>query len=217
MSATATKLFAPLLDRARDAIAAGDAHYRQAAELIAKAQAAGATQQQIAAGVGRSRRWLKYLLQWRKGGYQGAVFDKSNRSRQRGSQTAHTKKSKPPPTAEQKAKAAERERRSERQHKERLERERTKQRQQEQRSDERMAADRARAAAYEAMNRPAGGHTLPAADRRILVSCLEQVVGSDNEGVRENARQHTARLLKKIGLRFEDLIIPAAQQKERAA
>ena len=70
-----------LLDKARDAIALGESSYRKAAELIVQAQEADATQQQIAKRLGKSRAWVTYLLAWRKSGYQGSAFERSNRAR----------------------------------------------------------------------------------------------------------------------------------------
>jgi predicted transcriptional regulator len=63
-----------LLDKSKRAITVGDKGYRAAAELIAKAQDAGATQQQIAEHVGCSQPWVSQLLSWRKGGYKGGAL-----------------------------------------------------------------------------------------------------------------------------------------------
>lgn len=70
-----------LLDKAKDAIEAGESSLRKAAELIAKAQQAGATQKQISERVGKSRAWVTFVMAWRKGGYQGGAFDRSHKSR----------------------------------------------------------------------------------------------------------------------------------------
>lgn len=70
-----------LLDKAKRAVAAGESHLRKAAELIAQAQDTGATQQQIAKGVGRSQPWVAQLLQWRKSGFKGGAFERSHKAR----------------------------------------------------------------------------------------------------------------------------------------
>lgn len=83
-----------LLGRAKDAVAAGESSLRKAAELIAQAQAAGATQKQITKRLGKSRSWVTFLLAWRKGGYKGGAFDRSNRARV----SSPTRQSKPTTT-----------------------------------------------------------------------------------------------------------------------
>lgn len=94
---------ASLLDKAKDAIAAGDTGYRKAAELIAQAQESGATQRQVADGVGRSQSWISRLLQWRKDDYSGGAFDRSHKTRMR---PAHNPKSRTSPASKPKAKPA---------------------------------------------------------------------------------------------------------------
>jgi hypothetical protein len=96
-----------LLDKAKDAIAAGESSYRKAADLIAQAQESGATQKQIAERLGRSRAWITFLLAWRKSGYRGSAFERSNRARV-SSQTRQCKPERataPPTTVEQVAKS----------------------------------------------------------------------------------------------------------------
>lgn len=70
-----------LLDKAKDAIAAGESSLRKAAELIAQAQDAGAKQRQIAKRVGKSQSWVHQLLAWRKAGYSGGAFERSHKAR----------------------------------------------------------------------------------------------------------------------------------------
>jgi site-specific recombinase XerC len=62
-----------LLDRAKRAVAAGESSLRKAAELIAQAHAAGASQKQITERLSKSRSWVTFLLAWHKGGYQGSA------------------------------------------------------------------------------------------------------------------------------------------------
>ncbi len=70
-----------LLDKAKRAIADGESSLRKAAELIAQAQDEGAKQKQICKRLGKSRSWVTFLMAWRKGGYVGGAFDKSNKAR----------------------------------------------------------------------------------------------------------------------------------------
>ena len=58
------------LERAKTAIAAGEGYLRKAAEEMALAQSLGASQREIADGVGKSAAWVNRLLQWRQSGYQ---------------------------------------------------------------------------------------------------------------------------------------------------
>src|ERR1700749_4806918 len=83
-----------LLDRAKGAIAAGESHLRKAAELIAQAQDAGATQRQIAKRTGKSQSWISQLMAWRKGGYKGGAFERSHKARtiSRANQTKPTRR-----------------------------------------------------------------------------------------------------------------------------
>src|SRR5258708_5463103 len=96
-----------LLDKAKDAIAAGESSYRKAADLIAQAQESGATQKQIAERLGKSRAWVTFLLAWRKGGCRGGAFERSHRARvsSRARQSKPERATAPPTTPEQIAKA----------------------------------------------------------------------------------------------------------------
>ena len=72
---------AKLHDKARRAIAAGEGSFRQAAEYLAEARKQGATQRQSAKAIGKSPSWVNQLLAWRKSGYKGGAFERSNNSR----------------------------------------------------------------------------------------------------------------------------------------
>jgi hypothetical protein len=80
-----------LLNRAKNVIVSGESSLctslREAAELIAAAQAQGASQRKIADAVGKSAAWVNRLLRWRLGGYSdGTPFgSQSKASRQRAS------------------------------------------------------------------------------------------------------------------------------------
>jgi hypothetical protein len=68
-------------DKARRAIAAGEHRLREAAECLAEARKRGATLRQSAKAIGRSPAWVNQLLAWRKSGYKGGAFERSNKSR----------------------------------------------------------------------------------------------------------------------------------------
>lgn len=67
-----------LISRAKHHIGTGEASrrtsFRAAAEDIARACDQGATQREVAKGVGKSATWVNRLLKWREGGYVGAPF-----------------------------------------------------------------------------------------------------------------------------------------------
>jgi hypothetical protein len=85
---------AKLLTEAKRAIAAGESHLRKAAELIAQAQDAGATQRASAKAIGKSQSWISQLLAWRKSGYKGGAFERSHKARtiSRANQTKPTRR-----------------------------------------------------------------------------------------------------------------------------
>ena len=58
------------LSHAKRDIAAGTASFCSAANHIAAAIAAGATQAEAAAKVGKSQPWVSRLLKWRDGGFK---------------------------------------------------------------------------------------------------------------------------------------------------
>jgi hypothetical protein len=63
---------ADLLQRARDAIDAGEQRLREAAEGLGLAhELHGASQAEMARAIGKSEAWVSYLLQWRRSGYKG--------------------------------------------------------------------------------------------------------------------------------------------------
>jgi len=70
-----------LHDQARSAAAADEAKLCDAAELLAGSQKLGATQRQSAKAIRKSQQWVSQLLPWRKSGYKGGAFDRSDRAR----------------------------------------------------------------------------------------------------------------------------------------
>src|SRR5205823_11780861 len=72
MSATVAQLHA----KAKLAISAGEARFREAAEHLAAARTLGASQRQSAKAIGTSQFCVSRLLQWRDGGCKGSPFEK---------------------------------------------------------------------------------------------------------------------------------------------
>jgi hypothetical protein len=65
---------AELLSRAKTQIESCETSLRAAAEDIARAYEQGATQREVAQGVGKSPAWVNRLLRWRSSGYEGTAF-----------------------------------------------------------------------------------------------------------------------------------------------
>jgi hypothetical protein len=65
---------AELLSRAKTQIESCETSLRAAAEDIARAYEQGATQREVAQGVGKSPAWVNRLLKWRSSGYEGTAF-----------------------------------------------------------------------------------------------------------------------------------------------
>jgi hypothetical protein len=63
------------LKAAKADIAAGTASFRSAAQHVAAAIKAGATQTQAADALGKSQPWVSRLLKWREAGFPGNPFD----------------------------------------------------------------------------------------------------------------------------------------------
>jgi len=63
-----------LLSRAKRSIDSCETPLRAAAEDIARAYEQGATQRELAEGVGKSPAWVNRLLKWRSSGYEGTAF-----------------------------------------------------------------------------------------------------------------------------------------------
>jgi hypothetical protein len=72
---------AKLHDKARRAVQAGEQKFREAAECLAAAKKLGATQRQSAKAINKSPSWVNQLLAWRKSGYKGGAFERSNKNR----------------------------------------------------------------------------------------------------------------------------------------
>jgi len=63
-----------LISRAKRNIGSSETSLRAAAEDIARVYDQGATQREVAEGVGKSPAWVNRLLKWRSSGYEGTPF-----------------------------------------------------------------------------------------------------------------------------------------------
>jgi len=98
MTATIDRLHA----RAKRAIRAGEASFREAADHLAEARKLGATQRQSAKAVGMSPAWVNLLLKWRDGGCKASPFGpmaEAKRQRERERAVVQSAKQPQRPTA----------------------------------------------------------------------------------------------------------------------
>src|SRR5215470_1132667 len=67
--------------KAKRAISAGEAHFREAADCLARARELGATHRASAKAIGKSAAWVCRLLQWRERGYSETPFGPQSKER----------------------------------------------------------------------------------------------------------------------------------------
>ena len=171
-----------LLSRAKDAIASGEIALHAAAEDIAAAQEQGATQRQIAEAVGKSAAWINRLLKWRQSGYQdGSAFGpQAKASRQRAAQRVQA--------TEHTVQATEHTVQATEQKKHQKQKPATT-------SEQAQACGRVT-------------FWFPEGERELLVKALG-MLGSDHVGERESAALVVEKQRAKLGMTWEELIIPA--------
>jgi hypothetical protein len=99
MSATIDQLHR----KAKAAITAGEARFREAADYLGEARKLGATQRQSAKAIGKSPAWVNRLLRWRDGGCKNTPFGPQSKA-QRARVQAVKQKPRLPTTTEQVAK-----------------------------------------------------------------------------------------------------------------
>jgi hypothetical protein len=220
-----------LLSRARSAIQSSENSLRSAAEDIASAQEQGATQRQVAQEVGKSPAWVNRLLKWRQSGYQDdTAFGpqaKASRQRVQRVQATERKKQKPATTSEQAQAAAERARA------ETAKAEAAKAKAEAQRAKVEAAKAEAEAAKAKAEAKAkfnanthrffrdrfaenASVKEINTRSRELLVKALG-MLGSIHAGERASAAQIADGMRAKLGMTWDDLIIPANKAQARAA
>jgi hypothetical protein len=216
-----------LLSRAKHAIASGENSLHTAAEDIAAAQEQGATQRQIAAAVGKSAAWVNRLLKWRQSGYQDATAfgpqAKASRQRAQRVDTTEQKKQKPATTSER-AQAAAARARAETAKAEaaraKADAQKAKAEAAKAKADAQTARAKEKAKTYSFFRGGFGDYTekkeIHSGPRELLVKALG-MLGSDHAGERANAALVVEKQRAKLGMTWDELIIPADEAKARAA
>jgi len=225
---------ADLLSRARNAIKSGETALHAAAEDIAAAQQRGATQRQIAQAVGKSVGWVNRLLKWRLSGYQDdTAFGPQAKASRARVQARERKKGKPATTGEQAQAAAERARAETAKAeaaKAKADAKKSAADASKAKADARKAeadAAKARANARKAnaksntsgffrLRENALGKDIDARTRDRLVKALG-MLGSAFDGERLSAASAVEQYRRKLGLTWDELIIPASEAEARAA
>jgi hypothetical protein len=216
-----------LLDRAKHAIASGDASLRAAAEDIAAAQEQGATQRQIAEAVGKSAAWVNRLLKWRSSGYEDATAfgpqAKASRQRAQRVQSPEQNEREPTSTSEQAEAAATRARAETAKAeaaKAKADARKAKSEAEKAKADARTARENAKARADSffrgAFRGSAAKKTIQSGPRDLLVKALG-MLGSDQVGERASAALVAEKQRAKLGMTWDELIIPGNAAKARAA
>jgi hypothetical protein len=213
-----------LLSRAKQAIESGETSLHDAAEDIAAAREQGATQRQIGKAVGKSAAWVNRLVKWRQSGYQDdTAFGpqaRASRQRVRRVQATEQKKEKPATTSEQ-AQAAAARARAETAKAEaaraKADAQKAKSEADKAKADARTARANAKAKAYSFFRDDFGGHkTIHSRPRELLVKALG-MLGSDQVGERASAALIVEKQRTKLGMTWDELIIPADEAEARAA
>jgi nucleoid-associated protein YgaU len=204
-----------LHDKARQAVESGESKFREAAQYLGEARSLGATQRQSAEAIGRSQRWVCGLLQWLDDGCKGAPFEK-RKPVQRDTPPTQKKKSRPATDAEQanaQAAKAQAQRAKAEAQKAKADAARA-------RSENAKAQAEARRARAESFANMFGGHrekkTIHSGPRELLVKALG-MLGSEHAGERDNAARMVEKQRRKLGMTWDELIVPAAEEMNQAA
>lgn len=204
-----------LLSRARQSILTGFDTLMTAIEDMAEAQEQGASQRQIAKAVGMSPAWVNQMLRWRRGGYKdGTPFGpQSKAGRQRSQVQAAERKCTPekhhgtrdlthgsgaPKACAVPIKTANAFLKA---------------------KTSKAQAEAAKTEAHaetDARPNKLNHRTLHIGSRNCLVKTLS-LLGSHDAGERDDAALSTENTRKKLGMRWDDLIVPANETKADAA
>jgi hypothetical protein len=207
-----------LHDKARRAIDSGEKAFseraREAAEYLAEARKLGAKQQESANAIGKSAAWVNALLKWRDGDYKTACpFPRATRTR---IQPAERRKRARPPTSSEEARAqtakANAERAKADAQKAKAEAAKARAEAKKARSENARAQAEARRAAREAFAGIFGDRRpetkVHSGPRELLIKALG-MLGSDHAGERANAALVVEKQRARLGMTWEDLIVPA--------
>jgi hypothetical protein len=184
------------LSCAKHDIAAGDKSLRSAADHIAAAIELGASQRNVAATVGKSAAWVNRLLFWRTSGFlaNGPFVDDNKQKKQR------------PDLEKAKAEAA----------KAKAEAARAKHAAAEARANARAAREKRKAEEWPFCFGDQEAAKINSSDRDTLVKALG-MLGSKHEGEILNAARAVERLRHKLNVIWDQLIIRAAEVKQKQA
>jgi hypothetical protein len=221
---------AELLSRAKRAIESGETSLRAAAEDIAAAKEQGATQREIAQAVGMSVAWVNRLLKWCESGYQDATpfGPQAKAGRQRAKRVQATEQRNERPEQAQAAAAraraetakAEASKAKADAAKARSEASKAKADAAKAKADTQAAREKAKAKTYDFFRGEVGGNAsekkVHSGPRELLVKALG-MLGSDQAGERASAALFVATQRAKLGLTWDELIIPADDAEARAA
>lgn len=207
-------------------------HYRAAADLIADAQKQNASQRKIAKDVGKSAAWVNQLLRWGKEGYLDSPFGTQSRAararmKERSGATEHDQKE---PTSVEKADGegergktnkdkiaeAKAEARNAKAEAEKARAEAKKAEADAAKARANAERWKTRAKTQTSPSRDAIAANVERDDRERLVKLLG-LMGSDHDGECLNAARKAEKLRKKLGLTWDDLIVPAQLQHAQAA
>ena len=196
-------------------------HYRAAADRIADAQKQGASQRKIAKEVGKSLGWVNRLQRWRKEGYLDSPFGPQSsaarlrKKKRSGATEQHHNGSASP----EKNGQADGEGGSAKANKDKMAEAKAEARKAKAEAEEAKAEAekwKARAKAQAASSGASVAANVEAEDRDRLVKLLG-MLGSDQDGECVSAARKAEKLRKRLGLTWNDLIVPAQVRHARAA
>jgi hypothetical protein len=216
-----------LLDRAKQEIKSGETSLHAAAEDIAAAQAQGATQRQIGRAVGKSAAWVNRLLGWRESGYRDDTpFGSQAKAARQRAQRVHSREQKEqkPATSGEQAQADAARARAETAKAEATKAKADAQKAKAEAAKADAEAQKAKAEekakAYRFFRGAFGGNRekqeIHSGPRELLVKALG-MLGSDHAGERANAAVVVEKQRAKLGMTWDELIIPADEAQARAA
>jgi len=210
-----------LHDKARRAIEAGEEAFgeraREAAKHLAEARKLGAKQQESAKAIGKSAGWVSALLKWHDGGYKTACpFPRAVRVQPAERKTKSS--SRPPSSAEeaqaQTAKANAERARAEAQ-KAKAEASQARAEAKKARSENSKARAKARERLHDAFAGIFGGRQetkkIHSGPRDLLIKALG-MLGSEHAGERANAALVVEKQRARLGMTWQELIVPAENE-----
>jgi hypothetical protein len=207
-----------LHEKARQALESGEKIFseraREAAKYLAEARKLGARQRDSAKAIGKSVSWVNVLLKWHDGGYKAdCPFPRAARLRVQPAKQKN-KSSRPPTTAEAAAAQAA---------KANAERAKAEaQKAKAEASKARAEASKARTQARERIHEAFFGYRrekkkIHSGARDILIKALG-MLGSEHAGERDNAARVVEKQRARLGMTWEELIVPAeADVRAKAA